>query len=187
MANGKPSDVDEILERAKALNFTMSCDQETGELLRSLACSKRGGLLLELGTGAGVSTAWILEGMDHSSRLISVEMSAELQNIAKSCMQDERVEFVTADGGVFIEENKDLKFDLIFADTWPGKYYLLEETLAMVKPGGYYIIDDLIPVDTWEEGHEEKANQLINTMKSLEDFHIVQLNWSTGLIVATRK
>ncbi|MCK9858623.1 hypothetical protein [Paenibacillus sp. ATY16] len=92
-------------------------------------------------TGAGASTTWILDGMDMSSRLISVEMDESIQNIAKSVINDERVQFVTADGGVFIEESKGKKFDFIFADTWPGKYYYL----------------------------------------------IVELNWSTGLIIATRK
>lgn len=89
--------------------------------------------------------------------------------------------------GVFLEEQKDKKFDFIFADTWPGKYYALEETLSMVKPGGLYIIDDLNPVDSWPEGHAEKAQNLIQFLRSHKEFHIVEMNWSTGLIVAARR
>ena len=185
--NKRPACLDIIAERARELNFTMSCDTATGQLLRTLASSKRKGMLLELGTGAGVSTAWILDGMDESSKLISVEMKESFQNVARACIVDERVEFVTIDGGVYIEENKDKKYDLIFADTWPGKYYLLEEALAMVKPGGLYIIDDLTPMESWPEGHAEKAENLIQTMRELEDFHVVELNWSTGLMIAARK
>ncbi|MGZ9583672.1 O-methyltransferase [Paenibacillus marinisediminis] len=185
--NKRPACLDAIAERARELKFTMSCDTATGQLLRTLASSKRNGMLLELGTGAGVSTAWILDGMDESSKLVSVEMNESFQNVARACIVDERVEFVTIDGGVYIEENKDKKYDLIFADTWPGKYYLLEEALAMVKPGGLYIIDDLTPVESWEEGHAEKAESLIQTMRELEDFHVVELDWSTGLMIAARK
>jgi predicted O-methyltransferase YrrM len=33
---------------------------------------------------------------------------------------------------------------LIFADAWPGKYSDLEKALKLVKPGGFYIIDDML-------------------------------------------
>lgn len=183
----QPDQLQLIIERAEQLNFTMSCDLETGQFLRMLAASKPNGMFLELGTGAGVSTVWILEGMDAASQLISVEMDEDVHNIAKTCILDKRVQFITMDGGVFIEEQKDKKFDFIFADTWPGKYYALEETLSMVKPGGLYIIDDLNPVDSWPEGHAEKAQTLIQFLRSHEEFHIVEMNWSTGLIVAVRR
>ncbi|UJF35465.1 O-methyltransferase [Paenibacillus hexagrammi] len=179
--------INEILDRAKQLGFTMSCDTETGQLLRVLAGSKRKGDFLELGTGAGLSTLWLLDGMDAASRLISIEMDESIQHIARTCIHDARVEFISMDGGMFIEENKSKKFDLIFADTWPGKFYLLEETLAMVKPGGYYIIDDLRPIETWPDDHREKVQSLVSTMRNLEDFYVVELNCSTGLILATRK
>ncbi len=80
----KPKKLNDILEKANELNFKMSCDIETGQLLRVLASSKREGIFLELGTGAGASTTWILDGMDMSSRLISVEMTNQyriLQNL----------------------------------------------------------------------------------------------------------
>lgn len=182
-----PSKAEEIIERALELQFKMSCDVETGQLLRALVSGKRNAMLLELGTGAGYSTAWMVDGMDEGSRLISVEMDEAVQGVARHCIQDDRVKFVAGDGGIFIEQHLDDRYDLIFADTWPGKYYYLEEVLAMVKPGGMYIIDDLNPVDTWPEGHGEKAQQLIQTMREHEDFHIVELNWSTGIIIATRK
>lgn len=183
----QPQQLQHIIDQAERLHFTMFCDEETGQLLRTLAATKPNGMFLELGTGAGVSTAWILEGMDSASHLISVEMDEEIQNIAKTCIQDERVSFVTMDGGEFIAEQRDKMFDVIFADTWPGKYYALEETLNMVKPGGLYIIDDLNPVDSWPEGHAEKAQQLIQILHAHEAFHIVELNWSTGLIIAARR
>ena len=42
-----------------------------------------------------------------------------------------------------IEKNKHQQFDLIFADTWAGKFTHLNQTLQMVKPGRFFIIDDL--------------------------------------------
>jgi len=57
----------------------------------------------------------------------------------------------------------------------------------MVRPGGFYIIDDMNPADSWPDGHAEKAKSLRETLQSLPDFHMVELNWSTGLIIAVRK
>lgn len=183
----KPRNLNEILDRANEKKFELSCDLETGQLLRVLASSKRNGKFLELGTGAGASTVWILDGMDFSSQLISVEIDEAIQNIAKSVITDERVKFITTDGGVFIEDNKHQKYDFIFADTWPGKFCYLKETLMMINSGGFYIIDDLKPTNTWSKEHAKSVDDLVNTIRGLEDFEIVELDWSTGLIIATRK
>jgi hypothetical protein len=44
-----------------------------------------------------------------------------------------------------LHENAHQSFDLIFADSWPGKFSALELALGMVKPSGFYLIDDLLP------------------------------------------
>jgi hypothetical protein len=48
----------------------------TGLFLRTLAASKPAGRFLELGTGTGVATAWLLDGMDHASRSCSMPICA---------------------------------------------------------------------------------------------------------------
>lgn len=165
----------------------MSSDMDMGQMLRALAGSKCNGKFLELGTGAALSTAWILDGMDTHSTLISIEKDSAIQNIAREYLIDERVQFITADGNEYILQNRHLKFDYIFADTWPGKYELLHETLALLNKGGLYIIDDMTPTDAWPEEHKEKALRLRETLRELSDFHIVELEWSTGIIIATKK
>lgn len=182
-----PAYVDDILEKAKSLNFSMSSDMDMGQMLRVLAGAKPNGMFLELGTGAGLSTAWILDGMDAHSTLISIELDKTIQNIAREYLMDERVQFITADGHDYILQNRHLRFDYIFADTWPGKYELLHETLALLNKGGFYIIDDMTSVDAWPEEHREKAMRLRTTLRELSDLHIVELEWSTGIIIATKK
>ena len=177
-----------IAQRAAEAGFSASCDELTGNFLRMLAAARKQANILELGTGAGYSTVWILEGMDEASTLTTVEMSAENSNIAREVLgHDTRVKFIVEDGGSFIEAHVNDKFDLIFADTWPGKFYLVEEALNMVKPGGMYIIDDLNPQPNWPDGHESKVIDLIAYLETREDFFISKLNWSTGLILMTRK
>src|SRR5207248_8601968 len=52
--------IQDIEKAARAVDFTISSDIYTGSLLRTLAAAKPGGTLLELGTGCGMGTAWIL-------------------------------------------------------------------------------------------------------------------------------
>ncbi len=184
----QPTCLESIENAAKAVDFKMSCDIDTGHLLRTLAGCKHSSRFLELGTGAGVSTSWILEGMDSKSSLISVEMDEQIHQIARSNLgHDDRVTFVTMDGGDFITANKNRKYDYIFADTWPGKFYLLDETLEMVELGGLYIIDDLAYVDTWPEDHADKVKHLIKYLENRNDFHISPVHWSTGIIIAVKR
>ena len=67
------------------------------------------------------------------------------------------------------------------------KIYLIEEALNMVAPGGLYIIDDLNPQPNWPEGHGSKVVALITYLETRKDFFMSKLNWSTGLILMTRR
>ena len=77
-------------------------------------------------------------------------------------------------------------FDFIFADMRPGKFELLEETLALLAPGGLYIVDDLLFLTSWEEQHPLLVQHLVARLEQRPDLRITKLNWSTGLIVATK-
>jgi len=59
----RPVALNGIERDTAAVGFTMISEHKTGALLRALAASKPGGAFLELGTGTGASTAWILDGM----------------------------------------------------------------------------------------------------------------------------
>src|SRR5215831_9020047 len=62
-----------LRDESEALDFRLASEPLTGCLLRTLAASKPAGLLLELGTGTGVGTAWMLDGMTRDATLVTVE------------------------------------------------------------------------------------------------------------------
>jgi predicted O-methyltransferase YrrM len=177
----------DILQETEELDSRSSCDAKTGALLKTLVASKPGGKFLELGTGSGISTSWIINGMDSNSSLITVESDELLQYVAKKFLgQDERVTFYHENSADFII-NLEEKFDLIFVDTWLGVYNLLEETLEHLNCGGFYVIKDLLPQLIWSEDHIIKASNLIDALKNRKDLALVELdNWSTRLIVAVK-
>ena len=176
-----------IDEATKQSGFTMASDPLTCSLLKTLAASKPGGKFLELGTGTGLSTAWILDGMDSTSTLISVDNDARFLDIAKKYLSDNRLDLICADAGEWLNQNQNLEFDFIFADTWHGKYLMLKEALALLKPGGIYILDDMLPQPNWPEGHQEKALKLIADLEKRTDITLTKLCWATGIIIASKK
>ena len=183
-----PKTYAKIDEATKALGFTMASDIFTCSLLRTLAASKPGGKFLELGTGTGLSTAWILDGMDSTSSLISIDYDEKLLDVANKFLgSDNRLDLVCSDGEKWINDNKQQTFDYIFADTWHGKYLLLDEALTMLNKGGLYIIDDMLPQPNWPDGHHEKAIKLIQHLETRSDLHLTKQVWSTGIVVAVKK
>lgn len=171
---------------ARRLGFTQSCDAPTGALLRVLAASKPNGRILELGTGVGESSAWILDGMDADSRLTSVDVEQPQLELAKGVLgSDRRVAFVHQDAALFLETCRE-SFDLIFADAWPGKFTHRKQALALLRPGGLYVIDDLDPRPDWPHGHESKVERLIAALESEAGLQLVGIAGSTGIVTACR-
>jgi predicted O-methyltransferase YrrM len=165
----------------------MNSDLLTGSLLRTLAASKPGSSFLELGTGAGLGTCWILSGMDARSSLVSIESDPQVLAIAREEIgADPRLTLIEADGANFLASCTE-SFDFIYADSWPGKYTHLELTLNLVKPGGLYLVDDMLPQPNWPAGHDARVAELIARLEALPDFSVTKLSWSTGLVLCVKK
>ena len=172
----------------KLSGFTMASDVLTCSLLRTLAAAKPSGNFLELGTGTGLATAWILDGMDENSSLISLDNDQNFLEIARTHLgNDKRLELILSDGGEWIEQNADMQFDYIFADTWHGKYLVLDKALLMLKKGGFYIIDDMLPQPNWPDGHAEKAIALMSELAGNESLVITEQQWATGIVIGVKK
>jgi predicted O-methyltransferase YrrM len=184
--SGIPVQYDNIVQATKLIEFNMASDLQTGSLLKTLVASKPSGRILELGTGTGLATSWIVDGMDQGTKLVTIENNELLLDIARKALHDARVEFVLADGFEWIQNYSGEKFDLIFADAMPGKYELFEETIGLVKQGGFYIIDDMLPQPNWPEGHASKVEGFIEELEKRKDIILTKLNWSTGIIIVTK-
>ncbi|MGW1024762.1 O-methyltransferase [Streptomyces sp. NPDC002577] len=182
-----PTTLPTLRAKARAAGFTMSCEERTGSLLAALAAARPAGRILELGTGAGEGTAWLLSGMDPASCLITVELDPAVQAIAQEQLgADPRATFVSGDGGTWLEDYDGEPFDLVFADTWPGKFTHLDRALELVAPGGTYLIDDLFPQPGWPDNHHASVTRLLADLDERQDFRCVRLGWASGLLMAVR-
>ena len=170
------------------LGFSMASEPKTGALLAALSASKPGGRLLELGTGTGIGTAWLLSGMDTWARLDTVDTDPAVVEVARRYLAaDPRVAFRIEDGAAFLARADPDTYDLVYADAWPGKFTHLEEALACIRPGGVYVIDDLLPQANWPDGHAAKVDALIADLERRRGFAIVRLAWASGLMLVVRQ
>lgn len=184
----QPAPVAGILADTQALGFSMTSEPKVGALLAVLAASKPGGRFLELGTGTGHGTAWLLSGMDEASTLDTVDTDPKVVAVAERHLgADRRVTFHVMDGAAFLERETARQFDLIYADAWPGKFSHLSEALALLRPGGFYVIDDLLPQASWPEGHAPKVPALMQDLEQRGEFHTVRLTWASGLMLVVRR
>lgn len=182
-----PKTLNAIVTDTARLGFIMASEPKTGSLLRLFAASKPAARILEIGTGTGISAAWLLDGMDDASSLVSIENDAECQKIAISHLgNDPRISFICQDGEAFLQSVQEQRFDLVFADSWPGKFNALQLALNVVARGGYYMIDDLYPQPGWPEGHAPKVPRLVSELEGRRDFVSLKLDWASGLMVLVR-
>ena len=183
----RPKAASDILAETVAMGFGMASEPKVGALLAALAASKPGGRVLELGTGTGHGTAWLLAGMDAGATLDTVDNDAAVVAVAQRHLgADRRVTFHVIDGAAFLGQPPAGGYDLIYADAWPGKFSHLDAALAMLRPGGIYVIDDLLPQPNWPEGHAPKVPVLIDYLERRPGFVTVRLAWGPGLMLVVR-
>lgn len=183
-----PEAVARIAQKAAEAGFDAACDAKVGALLRTLARSAGLGRILELGTGPGTSTAWILDGMTADATLITIDLDPDVVQIARDALGDDpRVSFRVGDGSSLLAEVAGHgPFDLIFADTWPGKYWDLDAALGLLAQGGFYVIDDMLPQPNWPDGHAAKVTELLDLLDERTDLSVTRMAWSTGIVLAAR-
>jgi predicted O-methyltransferase YrrM len=184
----QPDVIRSIVSDTEAMSFNMISEPKVGALLAVLAASKPAGRFLELGTGTGHGTAWLLAGMDAASTLDTVDTDERVVAVARRHLgDDQRVRFHLMDGAQFLQQAEPGQLDVVYADAWPGKFSHLDEALALLRPGGMYVIDDLLPQPNWPEGHAPKVPALITEIERREQFATVRLAWASGLMLVVRR
>ena len=107
-------------------------------------------------------------------------------DIARRHLHDARVTFHLADGAAFLAQAAPQQFDLIYADASPGKFTHLDRALSLLRIGGIYFIDDLLPQPNWPDGHAPKIPALIADLEHRPGFVATKLAWASGVMILVR-
>ena len=138
-----PPLVERALALAAELGFAKSCSPEAGRLLHLLAAQRGRERIGEMGTGAGVGTAWLASALAPGAAVWTAEPDATLADAATRLFLDDPDVHVL--GGSWRETlPAHAPFDLVFYDGG-RKQFPEEEGEAVVEllaPGGTIVLDD---------------------------------------------
>jgi predicted O-methyltransferase YrrM len=68
-----------------------------------------------------------------------------------------------------------------------GKYTHLDDALRLLKPGGLYIVDDMLSQPSWSPDHALTAERLVSDLEGRAALAVTELNWSTGIVIAVMR
>lgn len=183
-----PQLVMDATNRARAAGFPFSCEADVGRLLAVLAAHLQAGArVLEMGTGTGVGTAWIVDGLIPRTdvRVTSVERDPQNAALAAQGSWPDFVDLRCADALEFLGESG--TFDLIFADAQGGKWDGLDRTIAALRPHGLLLVDDMAPRPDWSVEQHTKQGQVRQTLVTSPLLTSVELDHGSGVILSTRR
>lgn len=183
-----PSLVQQAVARAREAGFGYSCDPDVGRLLAVLAAHLPArARVLELGTGAGVGTAWIASGLLPRTdvAVISAEKDPATAELAARGTWPGFVDLRCADALTVLGEAGE--FDLIFADAPGGKWEGLDRVIAALAPHGMLIVDDMTATPHWDAGHLARQLEVRRTLLASPLLASAELGHGSGVILSTRR
>jgi predicted O-methyltransferase YrrM len=183
-----PGLVSAATRQADSVSFRFSCDPAVGRLLAVLAAHlEPGARVLELGTGMGVGTAWIVSGLLPRTdvTVITVEKDESYYELAG---KQDWPAFVDRRSGDALEALAILgTFDLIFADAPRGKWEGVDRTIAALRPGGLLVVDDMNRRLGTTASHRTAQDELRRLLLTSSLLHSVDMRLGSGVILGARR
>ena len=172
---------------ARTCGFEYSCDDRVGQLLAALAAAVPAhGRILELGTGVGVGTAWLVQGLGGRGdvELVTVELDPGRAALARHHRWPGYVDFVSGDAVALLPTLG--QFDLIFADAPGGKWEGLELTIAALRPSGVLVVDDMEPQLQWTDEQAGRQEDVRRTLLDHPALTSCELTWASGVMLSAK-
>lgn len=170
---------------AKKNKFENSCSDEAGRLLSVLAGQVTKGSILEIGTGFGVGSSWILSAIAPTAQLITVDHSKEKIDLVSNNIRHNQVEFICGDWKEVITKGP---FQFVFADAAAAKIIESELLVKTLEVGGMLFMDDFTPEEHFPEEWKKKPDFVREFWLNHTDLFATEiyLTPKTSAILATK-
>lgn len=181
-----PNVLQGITSTTEDLELTMGNELRFGSLLRTLAASMVGSRVLQLGTGSGFLTAWLLDGMAAGSELVGIEPDTELAAVASRFLsRDQRLKLLSGD---WQEQLSQLQpgFTLAVASSPSALTGQLRETMQLLAPGGLLVAGGLTEREDWTGNDRQEAQNLLDRLELHGELRLSVIDWASGVAIATR-
>ncbi|GAA1153088.1 O-methyltransferase [Ornithinicoccus hortensis] len=191
----------EVIEQAGGRGESLGCmpvSAGVGAALRLLAASLRATHVVEIGTGAGVSGLWLLEGMAPDGILTSIDIEPEHQRAAKEAfaaagIPTQRTRVIGGDAGQVLPRLTDGAYDLVLVDADKPSYPVYaEQAIRLLRSGGVLVMDNMLWHDQVADpaARDETTTILRDLGKTLrEDERLIPtlLPVGDGLLAAVKR
>nr|WP_255723460.1 class I SAM-dependent methyltransferase [Sporosarcina sp. ACRSL] len=171
---------------AEEKEFINSCSDEVGRLLLVLVGQVRDGKILEIGTGYGVGSSWILSAIAPTVEFISVDNSKEKIVDVTNTLLHNQVEFMYGDWKEVIAKGP---FQFIFADAAAAKTLEREILFQALNTCGMLLMDDFTPEEYFPEEWKGKPDEVREYWLNHEELIATEiyLTPKTSAILATKR
>ncbi|MBU6246077.1 MAG: O-methyltransferase [Actinomycetales bacterium] len=194
-------DEDELVRSARAKAYELGCrpvSRTVATALTLLARAIGAKAVVEVGTGAGVSAAALLDGMSDQGVLTSIDVEAEHQRVARETLgglgyDHVRARLIAGRALEVLPRLADGAYDLMFVDGDPGEYpSILAQGRRLLRPGGLVAFDQvlssgLLPDFTRRDAETTALRTVVHEVRDDGHWHPALLPIGGGLLVAMRR
>lgn len=143
----------EVIEQARRRGEELGAvpvGNGAGVVLRLLAAAVKAKSVVEIGTGAGTSGLWLLEGMPADGILTTIDVEAEHQSAAKKAYLEagvahQRTRVITGRALDVLPRMTDAAYDMVVVDADKVEYPdYVEHAIRLLRPGGVLVLDNML-------------------------------------------
>lgn len=185
--------------RARAQEFGCTPIGPAGAAtLRVLAAAAGARAVVEVGTGAGVSGLYLLDGMATDGVLTTIDVEGEHQRAAKEAFGEAQVaagryRLINGSALEVLPRLRDAAYDLVFVDADKSAYQLYyDQALRLLRPGGILAFDNALWKDrVADPSHRDPETAMLRELGKLvrDDPRLLStlLPVSDGLLVGVKR
>jgi predicted O-methyltransferase YrrM len=191
---------DEVLATARSKGTELGCVPVlpgAGAALSLLAAAVGARAVVEIGTGAGVGSVWLLRGMRPDGVLTTIDVEPEHHRAARETFTEagipsNRVRLISGRALDVLPRLTDGAYDLVFCDAdkveYPG---YLEQAMRLLRPGGVVAFDnalwhDRVADPTQRDEDTTAIRELGKAVREDERLTSALLATGDGLLVAVK-
>lgn len=168
-----------------------------GRTLQILARAMNAKAIVEIGTGAGVSTTYFLRGMHPQGVITTIDVEAEHHKAAKQTLAaggfaPGRARMITGRALEVLPRLTDGGYDLVLIDARKSEYpAYLEQSLRLLRSGGMLIIDNAlwhgrVPDPAQRDADTTAVRETLKAIRNNENLTPTLLTSGDGLLVAIK-
>jgi predicted O-methyltransferase YrrM len=193
---------DEVLTKARARGIEVGArdiSSGTGAFLHYLAHLISAQSVVEVGTGAGVGSIWLLRGMIESGTLTSIDSEAEHARISKIALGEaqisaQRFRLITNPVMDVMSKLTDRAYDLVVLRNEPEDLsFAIDEAHRILRTGGVVAIDNFFGGDKVPDP-DQRDPRTIALREAGKSIKLATSTWISsligmgdGLLVATKR